>query len=112
VTENGPVRSTTNYVLDIQITGINDYAPLFLFSPYTVYVNEDKQPGSIIFNPIPYDFDKGDDGATTSVILGKIGFFPAIFEKNRQKIMDIDITMPLLLEYGHVKKDLRYPEKE
>ncbi|XP_053376912.1 protocadherin Fat 4-like [Mercenaria mercenaria] len=69
VIENGPVRSTTNFVLDIQITGINDYAPLFLFSPYTVYINEDKQPGSILFNPIPYDFDKGDDGATTSVIL-------------------------------------------
>lgn len=28
------------------------------------------KPGTIIFNAIPYDFDKGADGVTTSVILG------------------------------------------
>lgn len=57
-------------MLDVQVTGVNDYAPLFLFSPYTVYVNEDRRPGNIISSPIPYDFDKGADGATTSIILG------------------------------------------
>jgi len=67
---NNEQRSTT-YVLDVQVTGVNDYAPLFLFSPYTVYVNEDKRPGAVISNPMPYDFDKGADGITTSMILGK-----------------------------------------
>lgn len=65
-----PERSTTYYTLDIKITGVNDYAPLFLFSPYTVYIDEDRKPGSVVSNPIPYDFDKGADGATTSSIVG------------------------------------------
>lgn len=70
VAENMMERSVTYYILDIQITGVNDYAPLFLFSPYTVYINEDKKPGSVISNPLPYDFDRGADGTTTSMILG------------------------------------------
>jgi len=74
VAENGPERLVTHYILDIQVTGINDYAPLFLFSPYTVYIDEDKTPGSVVSNPIPYDFDKGVDGQTTSRILGRFLF--------------------------------------
>ncbi|KAL4226555.1 Protocadherin Fat 4 [Mactra antiquata] len=69
ISDNNPDPSTTNYILDVQVTGINDYAPLFLFSPYTVYVNEDRKPGNVISSPIPYDFDKGADGMTTSMIV-------------------------------------------
>lgn len=79
VIKNGKERSNILYILDIQITGVNDYAPLFLFSPYTVYINEDKKPGSVISNPLPYDFDKGVDGTTVSAILGNVPLNFALF---------------------------------
>ncbi|XP_053735314.1 protocadherin gamma-A1-like [Synchiropus splendidus] len=73
-----PLSSTT--VIRVDVLDVNDNAPLFTESPYTIYLVENNKPGASVFSVTAIDSDEGQNAAVTySVDRKTSGNNPASF---------------------------------
>ncbi|KAM8848084.1 protocadherin gamma-A6-like [Synchiropus picturatus] len=73
-----PLSSTT--VIRVDVLDVNDNAPLFTESPYTIYLVENNKPGASVFSVRAIDNDEGQNAAVTySVDRKSSGNNPASF---------------------------------